>query len=49
VEFKPKQACYTQRINSSVLPPYRLVTAAMDFAVMPATEWNDELVTHLAG
>jgi hypothetical protein len=49
VEFKPKHPRYTERIYSSMSPPSRFVTAAVDFAVMPATERNDKLITHLAG
>jgi hypothetical protein len=48
VEFKPKHPRYTERIYSSISPPGRFVTAAVDLAVMPATERNDELITYLA-
>jgi len=49
VEFKPKHPRYTERIYYSMSPPSRFVTVAVDFAVMPATERNDKLITHLAG
>jgi hypothetical protein len=49
VEFKPKHPRYAQRINASVSPPCHFVTAAVDFAVMPATQRNNELITYFAG
>ena len=49
VEFKPKHSRYTECINFSISPPRRLVTAAVDFPMMPTAERNDEFVAHFAG
>ncbi len=46
--FKPKRAGGRERIYSRALPPNAFITAAMDLAVMRATERHRKLVAHFA-
>jgi hypothetical protein len=46
--FKPERAGSRKWIYSGVSPPRPFITAAMDLAVVRATERHRKLVTHLA-
>ena len=46
--FKPKDASRRARIDPGPLPPGRFIAATMHLAMMPSTEWNDELIADLA-
>ena len=36
------------RIDAGLVPPGSFILAVMDFAMVPATEWNSELIADLA-
>jgi hypothetical protein len=46
--FKPECASSQKWLCSSVLPPQSFIAAAMDLAMVRATERHRKLVTHLA-
>ena len=45
--FKPERTGSGERIYPGIRPPGPFITAAMEFAVMHATERDRELITHL--
>ena len=44
----PELAGNLDRVKASLLPPRALVAGAVHRAVMPATEWDRELIADLA-
>jgi hypothetical protein len=48
MSFEPQRACRHTRIDASRCPPSRLVTIAMDFAMMAAAEGYGKFVACLA-
>jgi hypothetical protein len=48
MRFKPKRAGSRKWIYSSFLPPRPFITAAMELAMMRATERHCELIAHFA-
>ena len=42
--FEPQRASRRARIDAGRCPPRRLVTTAMDFAMMAAAEWHCKFV-----
>lgn len=48
MSLQPKRTSYGAWINADILPPGRLVTAAVDLAMVPATQWDGELIADLA-
>jgi hypothetical protein len=46
--LQPKSASGDGRIDTGLIPPRRFIAAAMDFAMVPSTEGNDELIADLA-
>jgi diadenosine tetraphosphatase ApaH/serine/threonine PP2A family protein phosphatase len=44
----PEPAGNLDRVNACLLPPRALVAGAMHRPVMPATEWDRELIADLA-
>jgi hypothetical protein len=45
--FEPKRACGFTRIYTDLRPPGPLITAAMDFPMMPPAERHGELIADL--
>ena len=48
MRFEPERAGGGGRIKAGLLPPYRFVVAAMDFAMMAAAERHGELIAGLS-
>ena len=47
VGFEPQRTSSDRRINASFVPPYRLITRAVELAMMPPAQRNRKLIACL--
>jgi hypothetical protein len=48
MRFQPEFSSHSNRIESKFYPPSSLIAAAVELTVVTSTQWDSELIAHLA-